>query len=544
MAISLNAEQKSIKEIFNGDEQYIVPSYQRPYSWGFEECSQLYTDLMDAFLKEDEYFLGNIILAKSKKDKKVFHIIDGQQRCISLWIVLKVMYILHPEIARLQGLTSIKSWTDENTWTPKIKSYIYESNDDTMLVAIHNLNLDDIRERLLVVQRRNGEINENKVESNLELIFLYFFQMFSKFKEQDTDKSRKFVLHLIENIYLLPIELLGDTIESAVSQALSIFETINNRGKDLEDADIFKATLYSKALQESEQDSFIESWAEMRKRCDAINMKIDDIFRYYSHIIRGKQGVVSSEKGLRVFFTEDSLSPLKINSYKVVVKDLQAIIEAIEYYTYELNNDEEIAKWLQIIEAYTNAYPKYALITYLYINGVDNNQLIIDFLKSLIRYVYYRGSTTAVKFEIYTIIYKIVQQKEIDSYACEELPDDFFNSVGRLQKGLSLLAYYNKVDKPVPYYNIDKFITSKFEYLDEPEWLDYNFDELGNIFISDIPAKNCSLKEKANYLSKSNINSELISLHIFDFPNEIKKFIEERTQNIKVSITSFFTNSI
>lgn len=52
MALSLNAEQKEITKILSGKEQYIIPPYQRSYSWEEEQCEALWEDLKNAYLKE------------------------------------------------------------------------------------------------------------------------------------------------------------------------------------------------------------------------------------------------------------------------------------------------------------------------------------------------------------------------------------------------------------------------------------------------------------------------------------------------------------
>ena len=93
MALSLTAEQKSILTIFSGNNQYIIPPYQRQYSWQEEQCSELFEDLKRAFLEysKDGYFLGNIIIAKNSDDKNKLEVIDGQQRLITLTLFIKVL---------------------------------------------------------------------------------------------------------------------------------------------------------------------------------------------------------------------------------------------------------------------------------------------------------------------------------------------------------------------------------------------------------------------------------------------------------------------
>ena len=48
--ISLTAEQKTIEGIFcTTTEQYVIPAYQRPYSWSFDQFYELYRDLIGAY---------------------------------------------------------------------------------------------------------------------------------------------------------------------------------------------------------------------------------------------------------------------------------------------------------------------------------------------------------------------------------------------------------------------------------------------------------------------------------------------------------------
>lgn len=101
MALSLRAEQKNITNLFSGGEDiYVIPEYQRPYSWNKDTCYQFYSDITNAFLDGTDYFVGNIIMARSDMDKNRPNVVDGQQRLMTLWLFTKVLTVLHPDKTR------------------------------------------------------------------------------------------------------------------------------------------------------------------------------------------------------------------------------------------------------------------------------------------------------------------------------------------------------------------------------------------------------------------------------------------------------------
>ena len=69
MALSLSAEQKNLRSLFINDDRYIVPSFQRPYRWTKKETKQLFDDITQAFNSNEDYFVGNIVIARGNDDK-------------------------------------------------------------------------------------------------------------------------------------------------------------------------------------------------------------------------------------------------------------------------------------------------------------------------------------------------------------------------------------------------------------------------------------------------------------------------------------------
>ena len=92
MSLTLNAEQKNISKIFDDKTKYLIPAYQRPYSWTKNECKELFEDLETAYSenKKDGYFLGSLIL--STVDENEYEVIDGQQRLTTLIMFLMGLY--------------------------------------------------------------------------------------------------------------------------------------------------------------------------------------------------------------------------------------------------------------------------------------------------------------------------------------------------------------------------------------------------------------------------------------------------------------------
>ena len=542
--ISLTAEQKTIEGIFGSpNETYVIPMYQRPYSWGFDQLYELYRDLISAYNDDEPYFLGNIIMARSKdysNDGKS-SVVDGQQRIITIWTLIKVLSLYLPDINSLQRALYVVPWSGK-AQLPKIESKIFENNDDDAIDAIFKYDKKKIDSRYKAVATSDG-INERKCESKVEYALLFFYQQFVALKDDKFDLAG-FAQFLMRRVTMLPIVQSADGQEDAENKALTIFETINNRGMDLEDADIFKARLYDSAYTKEQREEFIAMWVDFKADCDELKLSVDDIFRYYSHIIRGRQRITSNEKRLRDFFSNEPFSPLKTLNYKEVLEDLNKILSILKYMNKERGDSNDVGIWLQIINAYTNQYPTYALVVYLYYNNVDTDEekhRFISFLQSLIRYCFYMGSTTSVKFNIYNMIKVIANKGEIDANYTDVAPD-YFSHLGRLQNAFALLACYLDSKEAIPTrFTVDKIVNLRDEDLLGEDWAGHDLGEIcnkiGNLVVTDLPKRYNSVLEKYDYYrhSKSEYVKNVFSSPIFSYENW-----KERNSHLQKVLAKFF----
>ena len=76
----LSVSKKTVYEILSSmqGKKFIIPEYQRPYSWDEEKCETLWNDLVNFYYSkiDSEYFLGTIVTCKTDKGLEV---IDGHK---------------------------------------------------------------------------------------------------------------------------------------------------------------------------------------------------------------------------------------------------------------------------------------------------------------------------------------------------------------------------------------------------------------------------------------------------------------------------------
>ncbi len=523
MALTLTAEQKSIEKIFSGTDKYIIPAYQRAYSWDIEQCGELFEDIQEAFMayiknESEGYFIGNIVIAKSNENENTLEVIDGQQRLITLTLFIKVLLELDSENSALEDAIWIKDRRNKSKKEQRVQTRVFDDKDSTFLANV----LTNDLEQICKAKGTNNFIKN---------ICFFHKQLKNTIQENKDFDIEEFINFLLDNVTLLPIESTDTHQDKARDKALKIFETINNRGRPLTDSDIFKANLYSMALEDGEQSKFIDLWKKLDYECDSINLVFKSkgqdkgtdilrIFKIYSYMIRGKEGIKSSEMGLRDFFTKQKYSPFKNKSYIEIMNDLFDILKAIQVYEKIIINtsdNNQLSKYFQLIDIYTNNYPKDLLIIFL-VQHKNKEDISKIFLESLVRYCYFQGSTTRIKWTIYSWTIDVINNKEITYYP-KDYTDRDYTFGGRLYKGFGLLSTYlnEDIESIYPYHIKRLRDVTKFKY---PDYSYY--DKIGHTVVTNMDNK---ILEK------------------FDFEKFDELLYLERIKKIEKKLIEFFRNS-
>jgi hypothetical protein len=253
----IQAKQHRVIDVFSDKYSFHIPSFQRPYSWGAEQASELLSDLTGAakgFNPNEKtkkavvpYFLGSIVLIKQENDPDA-KVIDGQQRLTTLALLMSALRVKLPTPENRDAVwkrlfqkgNSIEGTKDGCRITLRERDHgFFEAN------ILSPANLDAL-EGLL-----NGSLPDP--QRRLAQNGLYFYKQVDALKPEDRDALAAFIL---QHTFLVLVST--PDLESA----FRIFSVLNDRGLDLTVADILKAEITGEIKDEKEQDNYVEQWED------------------------------------------------------------------------------------------------------------------------------------------------------------------------------------------------------------------------------------------------------------------------------------------
>lgn len=208
----------TIKELFEKNDSYVIPIYQRNYTWGQGEVAQLIQDICDyAFDKKknaQSYYIGTLVVYERLADNQIiYETIDGQQRLTTLNILLNAAHRLFKN-----QLESVIKYKLNLTFDSRKKS------TDTLSA----INVKD-----------NPEVSFSSSKDYNSKIRQRYYDA-EKILERFLDTKEKinvFYKYLSENVKIVRVSVPEET------DLNHYFEIMNNRGEQLEKHEILKAKM-------------------------------------------------------------------------------------------------------------------------------------------------------------------------------------------------------------------------------------------------------------------------------------------------------------
>lgn len=272
MAMQFDAEDKLLKDILIGGEKYKIPRYQRPYSWTIDHVSDLWNDLKE----EEPAFLGSFVFNYEKYSEEEFvEVIDGQQRLITLTILMAVLRDLYKELgdedkSRLTQETIARRdlITGNETYRLKCGDTLNKFFCENIQKPNSNILSTTPKEKEKKAIRDNYNFLKERLTEELNLF-------------RDKSKKIEYLDKLKKKIFDYKIIWIKTGSDD---DAYSIFETVNARGADLTVADLLKNFLFSKLPRTEEGiDSAKETWSTIENNIEKAEgrLNVSKFIRYF-----------------------------------------------------------------------------------------------------------------------------------------------------------------------------------------------------------------------------------------------------------------------
>lgn len=419
----LSVDQKTIKNLLSDNKaDFLIPDYQRPYAWDAEkECQTLWEDLFSFAFPDNnskfdrstaEYYLGPIVTFKN--ENKQLEIIDGQQRLTTIMLLLRAFYSRFSKMkdensVEIQKIIGRCIWKTDELDRPdmeqlKINSEVATDNDKDEFLSI----------------LKNGDVND-KMKSRYAVNFRFFQQKIDDFVNDYPSWFHLLPSRILNNCILLPIE--ADVQDTA----LRIFSTLNNRGKALSDADIFKAEFYKYYSKLGEKDTFIKRWKVLEDICDRnfhpqVGTPMDELFTRYMYYERAKQGNKrSTTEALRTFYSSNNYSLLR-NDETLSNMELLASFWNDVYAQSSDRFSSRVIRQLFILNYAPNSmWTFFVSVYFLKYRNSDNTLDDDNFYNFLVKatafiwaYAVTNPGVNALRTPIYTEMVNIIDGKDVD----------------------------------------------------------------------------------------------------------------------------------
>ena len=353
MAKDIEPKLKLISEYLKlgRDEKFVIPEYQRGYSWDIVRCDKLWQDIED-FIEsgpDDPYFFGTIISDCSTTDE--FRLIDGQQRTTTFLLLLKAILVRLQEI--LENFISddetevLEEGLKNNR--KRILELLYKADDEKIVQIRRNWNA---ARNISIVE--NNSINEqykNEITLILEAqTYSEAEQSVYKIPRRQKDnkytnffRNYKFFYEKLQNYSETRLNTFAKTFLNKcqiieirswqVEQAITMFNSLNSTGMPLSDADIISAQLYSNAG--TDKTAFNEQWERINRLAEDLSSRkiinIDSVLQEYMYIRRAKDREYM--KGDSADVTTPGLRNYYLHIKKELLKDPATLCDSFEKIT-------------------------------------------------------------------------------------------------------------------------------------------------------------------------------------------------------------------
>ncbi|MCK5643371.1 MAG: DUF262 domain-containing protein, partial [Gammaproteobacteria bacterium] len=289
--------------------QFIIPIYQRTYSWDEKQCQQLWDDILKTGRKEEvnTHFVGSIVYVRESVGnialQSPYLVIDGQQRLTTVSLLLEALVRRIGDREIIDGFSARKLRNyylvnPEETGDRKYKLLLSQTDKSSLLALIDDCKLP---------QDYSVRIKEN-------------FDFFEK-KLEETENELEIICNGIMKLAIVDISL-----ERGQDDPQLIFESLNSTGRELSQADLIRNFILMGLDPELQTSLYNQYWRPMEVNFgqEAYIKHFDSFMRHYLTV---KTGEIPNIRDVYYIFKKYSHIP------EVVDAGVEALVEDIYTFT-------------------------------------------------------------------------------------------------------------------------------------------------------------------------------------------------------------------
>ncbi|WP_033759974.1 DUF262 and DUF1524 domain-containing protein [Helicobacter pylori] len=304
----------------NQTNQFVIPIYQRLYSWKKEQCEQLWDDIIKAGGndKMNGHFIGSILYALdgNTHSNNSLLIIDGQQRLTTITLLF----------------IALRNHLNEEDERKKIESYLINSDKDgdkKFRLILSESDKDTLLSLIDENQRKPSEPSKKIMEN---------FELFEKWISENTDK--------LETIFkgLKKLMVVWVALDKEKDDPQLIFESMNSKGIELTQADLIRNYIIMETEVEKQECFYNQYWRAMEEDFKQ-NEKLFN--RFVRHYLTIKTGKIPNEK--RVYEAFKDYQQKKGIEIESLLKDLQKYCGYFCQIAFKKEEDKELNKALSLL---------------------------------------------------------------------------------------------------------------------------------------------------------------------------------------------------
>ncbi|ACD48307.1 DUF262 and DUF1524 domain-containing protein [Helicobacter pylori] len=261
------------------ERQLVIPIYQRVYSWGNEQCKQLWDDIIKTGGNDQikGHFIGSILYVHDgiyKIGHNKLLIIDGQQRLTTITLLLTALRNHWSDKRKeIEDHYLINSDKDGDE---KFRLILSDSDKDTLLSLIDK-------------DRRKPIKPSSKIMEN--------FKLFEEWISKNTNKLET-IFKGLEKLMVVYIAL-----EKGKGNPQLIFESMNSTGKDLTETDLIRNYIVMETEIEKQEYFYNKYWRDMEEEFE--QSEREDLFnKFVRHYLTIKTREIPNIKKVYAAFKD------------------------------------------------------------------------------------------------------------------------------------------------------------------------------------------------------------------------------------------------